>query len=132
MKLLSLLLVLFSFSAFADQTCLTSTYEFRITKHFIEATDGIEEIRIPYSDVRSISINNRNNFDPLIHRLSDDFSTDVVLSKNEMSRITRFSLTLADGTENLIRKMMYIKAFDKYGLLIARFMLIDQSNSRCL
>lgn len=131
MKLLSLLLVLVSFSAFADQTCLTPTYEFRITKHFIEALGGEDVVRIPYSDVRSISSNNRNSFDPLIQRLSDDSSTDVVLNKNEISRISRFSLTLADGSEDLIGKMMYIKGFDKAGQLIVRFMFIDQSNFRC-
>jgi hypothetical protein len=131
MKLLSLLLVLVSFSAFADQTCLTSTYEFRITKHFIEATGGEVEVRIPYLDVRSISSNNRNSFDSLIQRLSDDSSTDVVLNNTEISRIQRFSLTLADGSEDFIGKMMYIKGFDKAGLLIARFMFVDQSNFRC-
>ncbi len=132
MKLLSLLLVLISFSAIADQTCLTPTYEFRITKHFIEATGGEFEVRIPYSDVRSITLNNsRNNFEYLIQSLSDPDSTDVILTKAEISRIDRFSLTLADGSEEFIGKMMYVKSFDKSGLLILRYMIVDQSKFRC-
>ena len=132
MKLLSLLLVLVSFSALADQTCLTPTYEFRITKHFIEAKGGEEEIRLLYSDVRSISrTNGRNNFDLLIQNLTDASSTDIVLSALEISRIDRFSITLADGAEELMGKMMYIKGFDKTGLLITRYMIVDQSNFRC-
>jgi hypothetical protein len=132
MKLLSLLLVLISYSAIADQTCLTSTYEFRITKHFIEANGGEVEVRIPYSDVRSVTLNNsRNNFEILIQSLSDSDSTDVILTKAETSRIERFSLTLADGSEEFIGKMMYVKGFDKSGLLIVRFMIVDQSKFRC-
>lgn len=132
MKLLSLLLVLISFSAFADQTCQTPTYNFRITKHFIEATGEDVEVRIPYTDVRAVSLNNgRNNFEFLIQTLSDSSSTDHVLTKEEISRIERFSLTLADGSEDLMGKMMYIKGFDKAGLLITRFMIVDQSNFRC-
>lgn len=132
MKLLSLLLVFLSFSAHADQTCLTPTYEFRITKHFIEAISGEDTIRIPYTEVRGISRNNgRNNFDLLIQAFSDQDSTDVVLTEAERMRLDRFSLTLADGAEELMGKMMYVKGYDKTGLLIVRFMMVDQSSFRC-
>lgn len=125
MKLLSLLLVLLSFSALADQTCVTPTFEFRITKSFIEATVGEEVYRIPYTEVRSISLNNgRNNFEMILQSLSD-------LSSTEISRLDRFSLTLADGGEELMGKMMYVKGFDKTGLLIVRYMVVDQSSFRC-
>ena len=132
MKLLSLLLVLISFSALADQTCLTTTYEFRITKHFIEANDGEDQIRIPYSDVRSVSrVNGRNNFEYIIQRLSENEGSESALSKEEIERIDRFSMILADGSEELIGKMLYIKGFDKTGLLIVRYMILDQSHFRC-
>lgn len=133
MKWLSLLLVFLCFSALADQTCVTSTFEFRITKHFIEATGGEDKIRIPYSEVRGISLNNsRNNFNLLTQALSDQSSTDIVLSASELSRLERFSLTLADGGEELVmRKLMYLKGYDKTGLLIVRYMVVDQSHFRC-
>ena len=130
MKLLFLLLLLSSFSVFADETCFTSIYDFRITNSYIEATGQGEYVRIAYSDVRTLSRRSRSDFKSMIANLSDELNADVVLSIDEAALIERFTLTMADGTEE-ITGMMYTKAYDKSGMLVVRYIVTKDGAYRC-
>lgn len=130
MKTLSLFLLLTSFAAMADETCRTSLYDFRITNKYIQADGQGEHVRIPYSEMRTLSRRNRTDFKNLIRTLSDEITTDSVLTKTESTLIERFSLTVADGHEELIG-MMYAKAFDEQGQIVARFMVTEDGSYRC-
>lgn len=130
MKTLSLAILLTSLSVFADETCKTSLYDFRITNQYIQADGQGEYIRIPYSEMRSLSRRSRTDFSRLLRRLSDEINTDIILSKTEKTIITRFSLTVADGHADLIG-MMYAKGYDEEGQLIVRYMVTEDGSYRC-
>jgi hypothetical protein len=131
MKMLLGLLLLGSISAYADETCETNFYDFRITNSYIESYGNSGTVRLPYTHMRSLSINNLGDFKALIHSLSDEITTDGVLTSTEISRLTRFSITVADGAEELV-SLKYIKGFDKSGILMLRYMITDGGTLRCL
>ena len=62
MKMLLGLLLLGSISAYADETCETNFYDFRITNSYIESYGNSGTIRLPYTHMRSLSINNLGDF----------------------------------------------------------------------
>lgn len=130
MKTLSLVILLASFSALADETCKTSLYDFRITNTYIQADGQDEHVRIPYTEMRSLSRRSRTDFKALVNTLSDDITTDIILTKTERMNIARFSLTVADGNEELIG-MMYTKGYDVDGHLIVRYMVTEDGSYRC-
>lgn len=130
MKTLSLIMLMASLSAFADETCKTSLYDFRITNKYIQADGQGEHVRIPYSEMRSLSRRSRTDFKALLNTLSDDINTDIILTKTERMTIARFSLTVADGNEELIG-MMYAKGYDEGGQLLVRYMVTEDGSYRC-
>jgi hypothetical protein len=130
MKLLSFIVLAASFNVFADETCFSSLYDFRITNSYIEATGQGEYIRIPYTNVRTLSRRSRTDFKAMIKNLSDDINTDVVLSQTEAELLERFTLTAADGREDIIG-MLYAKGYDKSGFLIVRYMVTEDGAYRC-
>lgn len=129
--LLSLVLLLGSILAHADETCETNFYDFRITSSYIESFGNSGTVRLPYSHLRSLSINNLGDFKALIRSLSDEVRTDGVLTSSESSRLTRFSISVADGAEELV-SLKYIKGYDKSGILVVRYMITDGGTLRCL
>lgn len=131
MKAFSLVVLLFSFAALADETCTTSLYDFRITNSYIEAKGNGENVRLPYHEVRTLSRRSRSDFKALINILKDQIETDEVLTETEIALIDRFALTVADGYEELL-SMMYAKAYDKQGHLIVRYMVTENGSYRCL
>jgi primosomal protein N' len=131
MKIISLLVLLFSFAALADETCKTSLYDFRITNSYIEAKGQGENVRLPYHEVRTLSRRSRADFKALINILKDQIETDDVLTPNEAALIERFALTVADGQEELL-SMMYAKAYNKKGLIVVRYMVTENGSYRCL
>lgn len=130
MKTLSLVLLLSSFAAVADETCKTSLYDFRITNSYIQADGQGDHVRIPYSEMRSLSRRSRTDFKALLNTLSDEINTDIILTKTEKTNLERFSLTVADGNEELIG-MMYAKGYDRAGQLIVRYMVTEDGAYRC-
>jgi hypothetical protein len=130
MKLLSLIMLAACFNVFADETCRTSIYDFRITNSYIEATGQGEYIRIPYTDVRTLSRRSRTDFKNMINNLSDDINTDVVLTQTEAMLLERFTLTAAPGTEDIVG-MLYTKGYNRSGLLVVRYMVTDDGAYRC-
>lgn len=131
MKAFSLVVLLFSFAALADETCKTSLYDFRITNSYIEAKGNGENVRLPYHEVRTLSRRSRSDFKALINILKDQIETDEVLTETEIALIDRFALTVADGHEELL-SMMYAKAYDKQGHIIVRYMVTENGSYRCL
>lgn len=130
MKLLSLILLATSFNVIADETCLTSIYDFRITNSYIEATGQGEHVRVPYSDVRTLSRRSRTDFKSMIRNLSDEINTDVILTQTEAAQLEHFTLTAADGHEDIIG-MLYAKGYDKSGMLVVRYMVTEDGAYRC-
>ncbi len=130
MKLLSFIFLFASFNVLADETCLTSIYDFKITNNYIEVTGQGEHIKIPYNEFRTLSRRSRSDFKAFIGVLSDDINTDVVLTQTEIKLLERFALTVADGTEEIIG-VMYAKGYDKAGLLIVRYMVTEDGAYRC-
>jgi hypothetical protein len=128
---LLLVVCLMGLNAFADQTCSTQSYDFRITDSYIEAQGRGLEIKVPYHQMRSLSQNSRSDFKAMVKRLSDITLTDEVLSLDEASRLHRFSITVADDVEELIT-LKYIKGYDNSGVLVARFMINQDRAYRCL
>ncbi len=131
MKAISLVVLLFSFAALADETCKTSLYDFRITYSYIEAKGEGETVRLPYHEIRTLGRRSRSDFKALINILKDEIETDEVLSQTEVSLIDRFSLTAAHGHEEFL-SMMYSKAYDKQGMLVVRYMVTENGSYRCL
>jgi hypothetical protein len=117
--------------AFADQTCSTQSYDFRITDSYIEAQGRGLEIKVPYHQMRSLSQNARGDFKAMLKRLSDSTLTDEALSEDEASRLYRLSITVADDVEELIT-LKYIKGYDESGVLVVRFMINQDRAYRCL
>jgi hypothetical protein len=119
-----------SLSVFADQTCETRDYIFRITDSYIEASGRGVEIKVPYHQMRSLSQNSRGDFKSLIKRLSESAVNDEALTLEEASQIYRFSITVADDVEELVT-LKYIKAYAESGMIVARFMLSQDTVYRC-
>lgn len=130
MKIFLVLILLASFSAFADETCQTSLYDFKITSSYIQARGQGLHIRIEYREVRSLSRRSMSDFKAMINLLSDADSTDDVLTTYEVPQIDRFSITVADGNEGLIT-LKYIKSYDQSGMLFNRFMMTQNGVLRC-
>ena len=130
MKLLASLLFFISVSSFADETCETSNGLFKITNTSISMSGNGDRIRVRYDDVRSITPRNSNDFQRFISILKDSMQTDYVLTDKEAVRVGRFSLTVADDKVDLM-SLIYLKAFDLDGFLMARFMFTEDGAWRC-
>lgn len=130
MKLISLVFILLLSTAFADETCSTSLYDFRITKNYIESAGQNGTIRVGYSEVRTLSRRNYSDFMEFVSTLTNEISTDEILTQSEAAQVYRFSLTLADDFEDLVG-LMYAKGYDKSGYLIVRYVLTDNGAYRC-
>jgi hypothetical protein len=130
MKIISTLLVLLSLNAFADETCNTTKYDFRITNSYIEVDGNGDHYKMHYDEVRSLSRRNLSDFKTLLNSLSDETNTDEPLSIDEASLIERFSLTVADDKVDLLG-IMYAKGYAKSGLIVARYMVTDGGAYRC-
>jgi hypothetical protein len=130
MKLLALLMLVLTSSVYADETCETSHGHFRITKNSSSFSGNGERVRVRYDDVRSVTRQNTTDFQRFISILKDSMQTDFVLSEKEAIRVGRFSLTVADDRLDLM-SLIYLKAFDIDGYLIARFMFTEDGAWRC-
>lgn len=130
MKLFLVLILMISFGAFADETCQTSLYDFKITNSYIQARGQGLHLRIEYNEIRSLSRRSMSDFKAMINLLSDADSTDDVLTTYEVPQIDRFSITVADGNEGLIT-LKYIKSYDQSGMLLNRFMMTQNGVLRC-
>lgn len=130
MKFISLIVLFLSFSALADETCISHPFNFRITRSYIEVTGPSDDLRISYDEVRTLSRRSSADFKELIKTLSNTVNTEDVLTTDEASEIERFSLTVADGHEELL-SVMYAKAYNKFGMIVARFMTSAGNAYRC-
>lgn len=130
MKLIYLLVLLTSFTVFADETCQTSLYDFRITSSYIQGSGQGVHVRIAYNEQRTLSRRNLSDFKELISTLSDASNTDEILTNNDVTALDRFSITVADGAEGLI-SLKYVKGYDQSGMLIVRYMITQNGAFRC-
>ena len=130
MKLFLLLVLMTSFSVFADETCQTSQYDFRITKSYIQGTGHGQHVRVAYDELRTLSRRNLTDFNLLLDSLKDANNTDQILSRSEVILLDRFSITVADGSEGLI-SLTYVKGYDNSGYLIVRYMMTQNGVFRC-
>lgn len=130
MKLISLVLLFVSFVAMADETCSTSLFDFKITKKYILASGNGQTLKYSYDEVRSLSRRNQSDFMQFVSTLTNEISTDEVMTQAELGEVERFSLTVADDYEELIG-MMYAKGYNKQGYLVVRYMLTDDGAYRC-
>lgn len=130
MKLFLLLVLMTSFSVFADETCQTSLYDFRITSSYIQGRGQGQHVRVDYAELRTLSRRNLNDFNLLLNSLTDANNTDQVLSRSEVIMLDRFSITVADGNEGLI-SLKYVKGYDQSSMLMVRYMMTQDGVFRC-